>query len=392
MARPETPVIGFPVRWAARVTKRSTRSGMSARRSPQRRQAHPHHGQAVEQVLAEPALGHQPPQVAVGRGDDPHVGGDRRRRPERLVLVILHHPEELHLHRGRHVADLVQEERAGLGRGDAARLVPPGVGERALHVAEQLRLQQRLGQGGAAHLDEPALPARAQVVDGARDEPLARAARALDEDRGVALRHRRQDVQHLGQAGVLADDVPQRVARVDLALELLDQRQVAERLDPAGALPAGVAEDGGADADRHPLPVAPQDVDAHVDQRPAGLHGAPERAVGLADVGAEHLVAVLADGLRARELGDLLGRAVEARDAPVAVHGEDAVGDAVEDRALDLRRRRGHGTRRWRDVVHARHALRCRDCQRNMLRARNVARTESETLQSIGSAQRRFCK
>ena len=48
-----------------------------------------------------------------------------------------------------HVADLVEEDRAAVGQLEAAAALADGAGERALLVAEQLALQQRLRQGGA---------------------------------------------------------------------------------------------------------------------------------------------------------------------------------------------------------------------------------------------------
>jgi len=62
-----------------------------------------------------------------------------------------------------------------------AKLVRPR--ERALLVAEQLALQEKLGERSAIDLDERAAAPGAGVVDGARDEILARSRLALDEDR-----------------------------------------------------------------------------------------------------------------------------------------------------------------------------------------------------------------
>jgi hypothetical protein len=63
-----------------------------------------------------------------------------------------------------------------------------GAGERALLVAEQLALEQRLGERAHVHGDERARAPRRQAVDAARDQLLARAALPLDEHRA---RHRR---------------------------------------------------------------------------------------------------------------------------------------------------------------------------------------------------------
>jgi hypothetical protein len=83
-------------------------------------------------------------------------------------------------------------------------------GEGALLVAEQLRLQERGRQRGAVEGDERALGARPQAVERARQELLAGAALAHDEDRGVGgghplderdeLHHRRRVADQLAEA------------------------------------------------------------------------------------------------------------------------------------------------------------------------------------------------
>ena len=55
---------------------------------------------------------------------------------------------------GERLPHLVQEEGAAVGRLEEALLVLVGVGEGALHVAEQLALQQRVGKGPAVDGDE----------------------------------------------------------------------------------------------------------------------------------------------------------------------------------------------------------------------------------------------
>ena len=61
------------------------------------------------------------------------------------------------------------------------------VGERAARVAEELALEERVGNGRAVDRDEGAVLAAAAHVDRAGDELLAGAALAVDEHRGVAL-------------------------------------------------------------------------------------------------------------------------------------------------------------------------------------------------------------
>ncbi len=72
---------------------------------------------------------------------------------ERLVLAdaadlaAFQHPQQLGLHRLGQLADLVEEDRAAVGDFEQAHAVLVGAGERALAMAEQLALDQRLRQG-----------------------------------------------------------------------------------------------------------------------------------------------------------------------------------------------------------------------------------------------------
>ena len=102
-------------------------------------------------------------QVAVGGGDDADVGVQHARAAEAHELALLEHAQQLGLHRRRHLADLVEEQHAAVGLLDAARLGGDRAGERAALVAEQLRLEQLVGQRRAVDGDErPVAAARAR--------------------------------------------------------------------------------------------------------------------------------------------------------------------------------------------------------------------------------------
>ena len=91
---------------------------------PEGRQLHLEPGEAREQV---PAEGRPPPparQVAVGGGDDAQVHPDRLGRADRLHLVLLEHPQQLHLkHRGQ-LPDLVEQRAFRRSRTGGARAGP----------------------------------------------------------------------------------------------------------------------------------------------------------------------------------------------------------------------------------------------------------------------------
>src|SRR5262249_15300980 len=83
------------------------------------------------------------------------------------------------------------KDRAVRRRFENARLVAPGVGEAAAHVAEQLRLEERIRQAGAVDGCHRRQAPAAAVVNEARDEVLADAGLAGGEHLGVGARGER---------------------------------------------------------------------------------------------------------------------------------------------------------------------------------------------------------
>ena len=169
----------------------------------ERRERDGEHVEAIVEVLAERAFVDQVEQIAVGRGDDPDVGLDLLAAADAGEAVGLEHAEQAHLDRRVHRPDLVEEDGAGRGRLELALGRVERAGERALLVAEELAADELLGDRAGVHGDERAVAAAASVVDRARDELLAGAALADDQDR----RHRRgdaldprEDVAHLLRA------------------------------------------------------------------------------------------------------------------------------------------------------------------------------------------------
>src|SRR5262249_51609183 len=131
------------------------------------------------------------------------------------------------------VADLIEEERPLVSQLEAADLLRDGAGEGALFVAEQLALQQAGGDGSAVELDEGAVLAGAQLMEGAGDELLAGAGLATDQHGGIRRGDGFDRLQHPAQGGVRADDLAEVVLGADLFLEvnLLLVQLVLERLD-----------------------------------------------------------------------------------------------------------------------------------------------------------------
>src|SRR5256885_6101028 len=172
-------------------------------------------------------------ETLVGRRDDADVHPKRLRAAEALELALLEHAQDLGLGHRREVGALVEEERAPAGQLEAALLPPRRAGERALLVAEQLRLEQRLGQRGAVDRDERAAAPRRARVDRAGDELLAGAALALDEHRRGAAGDLLEERHHPAERGARADDRALLEQVVEPLLEravLLDQVSALEGL------------------------------------------------------------------------------------------------------------------------------------------------------------------
>src|SRR5205823_4966753 len=101
--------------------------------------------ESVVQVLTKAALFDRLLQVPVRRSDDAHVNSYGARAADALELALLKDAQQLRLHRRRHLADLVEEERAAVGDFELALLLSERAGERAALVAEQFGFEQRLG-------------------------------------------------------------------------------------------------------------------------------------------------------------------------------------------------------------------------------------------------------
>ena len=97
-------------------------------------------------------------------------------------------PEQPGLQTVRNEADFVEEDRAAVRNMEQARLRLPGIRERAAFEAEQLRLEQCVGNGRAVDVDEGSRRTWVHSVNHPRDEPLARAGFALNQHGRRALR------------------------------------------------------------------------------------------------------------------------------------------------------------------------------------------------------------
>ena len=185
----------------------------------QRRDLDRDHVEPVVEVLLEPAVADHLFQIAVGRGDDPHVHALRALGAERLELALLQHAQQLRLHRGAHGPDLVEEDRAAVGQRELAALGHRRAGEGAAHVAEELRFEERVRDGRAVHLDERHLALRAAVMNEPRHHLLAGAGLAGDEHRALGRGDELRPVDHVLHRAAAADDA----VVIELGVALAEQ-------------------------------------------------------------------------------------------------------------------------------------------------------------------------
>ena len=202
---------------------------MSSLRSLQRRQMDRDDVQPVEEVLAEPPFLHHLPEIDVGRGDDSHVDLDRLHPAQAHEVAFLDDAQQLRLGLERHVADLVEEDAAAIGEIEEPLLRIDRSGERAFHVPEERRLEEVRRQVAGVDGDERAVRARGIGVNRARDQLLAGAALALDENRRTARRRLDDQVEHLTHLRAAADDVGELVVAL---LDVLPQRPVLGHQPP----------------------------------------------------------------------------------------------------------------------------------------------------------------
>src|SRR5580704_16709949 len=136
-------------------------------------------------------------QVAMSRGYDSsiHVLGPSTAQP--LELPLLQDAQELRLQLERNVADFIQKQRSLVRQLNPPNLLSDCTREGAAFVAKQFAFEQATGDRGAVYFYERPVPSWAAIVNGARNEFLARAGLSQEEHGGIAWGHHVDHIQNL---------------------------------------------------------------------------------------------------------------------------------------------------------------------------------------------------
>ena len=103
------------------------------------------HAEPIEEILAETSGFDLGCQVAVGRGQHAHVDLAGLGFADPLDFLLLQDAQQFRLHRQGQLADFIEEKRAAAREFEAPGLVALRSGERAARMAEELALEQGLG-------------------------------------------------------------------------------------------------------------------------------------------------------------------------------------------------------------------------------------------------------
>ncbi len=161
----------------------------------------------------------------MGRDDDPHVGAERRAAADALEGSLLQKAQQLGLERQRQLARLVEEERAAVGRLDLAGHAAVGAREAPALVAEELALDERVGERRAVDRDEGAVASPSVRVNRPRKQALSDARLAAEEHRRVDRRRARHLLVHPPHRRARAHDVVEHAAHRHAARGALARAQ-----------------------------------------------------------------------------------------------------------------------------------------------------------------------
>ncbi len=166
--------------------------------------------EAIEEILSECAFAHEGFQVAVGGGDDAHVGLSGAGLPHRLKFAFLEDTEEFDLERGGDFTDFVKKDGAGVGGFEESLSIGDGASEGSFDVAEERAFKEGFGESAAVDFDEGSAGARGESVDGVGEDFLSGAAFTAEKDGGVGAGDAGEAVEDFLHEWALGDNTCER--------------------------------------------------------------------------------------------------------------------------------------------------------------------------------------
>jgi hypothetical protein len=180
--------------------------GNIGRSVAERRQRDRESIQPIVEVFAEFPVSDQQRQIPIGRGNDTHIDSRGARAAYWFELTLLEHAEQLRLKFQRHVSDLVKKQRSTIRQREAADMRIDGARKGSAFVSEELAFEKPGWHRRAVHLDQISVSTGTELVNRARDDFLASAGFAGDQNSGVRGRYRLHFSEHWAQAAVAAND------------------------------------------------------------------------------------------------------------------------------------------------------------------------------------------
>src|SRR6202022_4521698 len=162
------------------------------------------HIQTVVEVAAKFVPLHHLRQITASCSHQPNVHLVSPSAAQGLELPFLQYSQQFRLQRQWNIADLVEEEGTFVSQFETTNPLRYGSGEGASLVAKKLAFQQVQRNGSAIQFHEGASAPRADVVNRARNQLLAGACFALDQNGGICRRDAFDLFEHRLQSSTVA--------------------------------------------------------------------------------------------------------------------------------------------------------------------------------------------
>ena len=165
-----------------------------------------HRIQAEKEILAKIAGRYFLVHLRIGRRQHAHVHTPRLRRAHTFEFARFQHAQQLGLLAQGNVGDLIEKQRAVIGKLESADAIGAGVCECAFYVAEDLALERSLGQSAGIDGDQRHARARRCGVQELGNNLLAGPMLAGNQDVGVGWSHLGNEFQHRAHGGRTGDE------------------------------------------------------------------------------------------------------------------------------------------------------------------------------------------